>query len=139
MPPRSVKMNRFIFGFQRRVWWPKWTPASSNSFMETTGIASPFLGFGWDMLRRRLGGTGAKAGHRPRRSSAGSRVGKRSHPSGNGPSTEASEVCHELGREWRLGLDGLIGERVWEGKTGRVQELAAEGRLGDAVDSIAHD
>src|SRR6478752_10075292 len=36
MPPRSAKMNRFIFGFQRRVWWPKWTPASSKSFMETT-------------------------------------------------------------------------------------------------------
>src|SRR5262245_48295546 len=44
MPPRSVKMNRFIFGFQRRVWWPKWTPASSRSFMETTGMERPFLG-----------------------------------------------------------------------------------------------
>ena len=44
MPPRSVKMKRFIFGFQRRVWWPKWTPASSSSRMETTakGLA-PFL------------------------------------------------------------------------------------------------
>ena len=42
MPPRSVKMKRFIFGFQRRVWWPKWTPASSNSFMETTGMRAPF-------------------------------------------------------------------------------------------------
>ena len=52
MPPRSVKMKRFIFGFQRRVWWPKWTPASSSSFMETTGIESPFLGFGLRMLRR---------------------------------------------------------------------------------------
>ena len=27
MPLRSVKMYGFIFGFQRRVWWPKWTPA----------------------------------------------------------------------------------------------------------------
>src|SRR3954454_1760959 len=42
MPPRSVKMKRFIFGFQRRVWWPKWTPASSSSFMETTGMVAPF-------------------------------------------------------------------------------------------------
>src|SRR3954470_11901947 len=42
MPPRSVKMNRFIFGFQRRVWWPKWTPASSSSRMETTAKAAPF-------------------------------------------------------------------------------------------------
>src|SRR5450432_3216182 len=24
-------MNGFIFGFQRFVWWPKWTPASSSS------------------------------------------------------------------------------------------------------------
>ena len=30
-------MKRFIFGFQRRVWWPKWTPASSSCFMVTTG------------------------------------------------------------------------------------------------------
>src|SRR4051794_18885543 len=26
-------MNSFIFGFQRLVWCPKWTPASSSSFM----------------------------------------------------------------------------------------------------------
>ena len=38
MPARSPKMNLRIFGFQRRVWWPKWTPASSSSFMETTGM-----------------------------------------------------------------------------------------------------
>src|SRR5947209_4866604 len=30
-------MKRFIFGFHRRVWCPKWTPASSSSFMVTTG------------------------------------------------------------------------------------------------------
>src|SRR5215210_5098016 len=28
---RLPKMYLAIFGFQRRVWWPKWTPASSNS------------------------------------------------------------------------------------------------------------
>jgi hypothetical protein len=28
-------MNSFIFGFQRLTWWPKWTPASSNSFIVT--------------------------------------------------------------------------------------------------------
>src|ERR1043166_945036 len=32
MPLRSPKMNGFIFGFQRFVWCPKWTPASSRSF-----------------------------------------------------------------------------------------------------------
>src|SRR5439155_18868240 len=42
MPPRSVKMKRFIFGFQRRVWWPKWTPASSNCFIVTTATLTPF-------------------------------------------------------------------------------------------------
>src|SRR5574341_1367480 len=35
MPLRSPKMNCFIFGFQRRVWCPKWTPASSRSLIET--------------------------------------------------------------------------------------------------------
>src|SRR4051812_26827662 len=42
MPLRSVKMNRFIFGFQRRVWCPKWTPLSSSCFMLTTAIVQPF-------------------------------------------------------------------------------------------------
>ncbi len=35
MPLRSPKMNSFIFGFQRLTWWPKCTPASSNSFIVT--------------------------------------------------------------------------------------------------------
>src|SRR5882762_6507714 len=30
MPLRAPKMYGFIFGFQRLVWWPKWTPASSS-------------------------------------------------------------------------------------------------------------
>ena len=33
MPLRAPKMYGFIFGFQRLVWWPKWTPASSSCFM----------------------------------------------------------------------------------------------------------
>src|SRR5580698_8385744 len=33
MPFRSPKIKGFILGFQRFVWWPKWTPASSRSFM----------------------------------------------------------------------------------------------------------
>src|ERR671928_229383 len=41
MPPRSVKMKRRILGFQRRVWWPKWTPASRSSRIETTGTDRP--------------------------------------------------------------------------------------------------
>src|SRR4051794_24276030 len=42
MPLRSVKMNRFILGFQRRVWCPKWTPLSSSWRMVTTAmVVSP--------------------------------------------------------------------------------------------------
>ena len=63
MPPRSVKMKRFIFGFQRRVWWPKWTPASRSSFMETTATGeTPFGLFavlpaapGWNRPETRAG------------------------------------------------------------------------------------
>src|SRR5262245_44579727 len=40
MPFRSPKMNPFIFGFQRRVWCPKCTPASRSSFM-VTGVDKP--------------------------------------------------------------------------------------------------
>src|SRR6478672_11511627 len=43
MPLRSPKRNFFIFGFQRFVWWPKCTPASNNSLIETTPIPSPPL------------------------------------------------------------------------------------------------
>src|SRR5699024_607393 len=41
MPLRSVKMKRFIFGFQRRVWCPKWTPPPSSWRMVTTAMAGP--------------------------------------------------------------------------------------------------
>ena len=35
IPLRSPKMNLRILGFQRRVWWPKCTPASSSSLSVT--------------------------------------------------------------------------------------------------------
>src|SRR5437868_9478388 len=35
MPFRSPKMYSFIFGFHRLTWCPKWTPASSSSFIVT--------------------------------------------------------------------------------------------------------
>ena len=48
MPPRSPKMKRRIFGFQRRVWWPKWTPASSSSLMPISVAKESSLGMcGW--------------------------------------------------------------------------------------------
>src|SRR5215212_9512989 len=42
MPPRSPKMKRRILGFQRRVWWPKCTPASSSSLIPTWAMWGPF-------------------------------------------------------------------------------------------------
>jgi hypothetical protein len=38
-------MYSAIFGFQRRVWCPKWTPASSSCFMDTTAMFVFLLGF----------------------------------------------------------------------------------------------
>src|ERR1019366_6560204 len=38
MPLRSPRMKRRIFGFHRRVWWPKWTPASSSWRTVTSGM-----------------------------------------------------------------------------------------------------
>src|SRR6476620_4127652 len=38
MPLRSVMMKRFILGFQRRVWCPKWTPLSRSWRMVTTAM-----------------------------------------------------------------------------------------------------
>src|SRR5919108_1106269 len=60
MPDRSVKMKRRIFGFQRRVWWPKCTPASSSSRMETTDkLIPPRL---VSCRPAESGGTGARPG-----------------------------------------------------------------------------
>src|SRR3954451_5245816 len=36
-------MKRFIFGFQRRVWCPKWTPLSSSWRMVTTAMSGGSL------------------------------------------------------------------------------------------------
>src|SRR5450631_158763 len=38
MPLRSVMMKRFILGFQRRVWCPKWTPLSRSWRIVTTAM-----------------------------------------------------------------------------------------------------
>ena len=35
IPLRAVKMYGFIFGFQRLVWCPKWTPASRSCLSVT--------------------------------------------------------------------------------------------------------
>ena len=41
MPFRSAKMKRRIFGFQRRVWWPKWTPALRSSSIVGSAMMIP--------------------------------------------------------------------------------------------------
>src|SRR6266545_2113737 len=43
MPFRSPKMNSFIFGFHRFVWWPKCTPASNRSFIAIAAKLSSSL------------------------------------------------------------------------------------------------
>src|SRR5215467_9002556 len=45
MPLRSPKIYSFIFGFQRLVWCPKWTPASSSSVIEIAAKQSSLLAF----------------------------------------------------------------------------------------------
>jgi hypothetical protein len=39
---RSPKMKGAIFGFQKRVWCPKWTPASSICRIDTLVIVTPW-------------------------------------------------------------------------------------------------
>src|SRR5437660_5016957 len=41
MPLRSPKMYFCIFRFQRLVWWPKCTPASSSSFIVSVAMRPP--------------------------------------------------------------------------------------------------
>src|SRR5438093_9321916 len=50
MPLRSPKMYFCIFGFHRLVWWPKCTPASSNSFIVNVAMTPPSV-----CLRRATG------------------------------------------------------------------------------------
>src|SRR5580698_9069283 len=38
---RSPKMKGAIFGFQKRVWCPKWTPASSICRIDTLAMKTP--------------------------------------------------------------------------------------------------
>src|SRR5215510_7974885 len=58
MPLRSPKMYFCIFGFQRLVWWPKCTPASSNSFIVRAAMCPP------SVVLRRAAGPG-RSGLRP--------------------------------------------------------------------------
>src|SRR4051794_40322677 len=138
MPPRSVKMKRFIFGFQRRVWWPKWTPASSNSFMETTGMRAPFS-VSIAILRRASRESRRRTrGHRPRK---GAPPGRRDVEPGNRSRSELVLIQHKVGgevaRELGAELQPLARDRMREGELGRVEELPPERRIGAAIDAVA--
>src|SRR2546425_12352102 len=125
MPPRSVKMKRRILGFQRRVWWPKWTPASSSSRMETTDISIPF---GWRVCcRRGANGTGVRRTPAPppvlRRRGG---VGKPVNRSG-GLLARAFECSHEGARKRRFRQHRLGGGGRLEPGGGRGEGTAVEG------------
>ena len=122
MPLRSPKMNRLIFGFHRRFWWPKWTPASSSCFMDTTGVAmgcSPLPTVSRSPCRapsRATGGwhgwkwtlAGALTSHRPSPSLAAAprtllRRRRRSWPIRPGPSRRRWRRSAPLARSGRGG------------------------------------
>src|SRR5258708_28822766 len=97
MPLRSVKINRFILGFQRRVWCPKWVPLSSSCFMVTTAMVMPSFHVSVVARHRVTPGPGAccDAGPVPE-SPKGDRYGTARHavrtPSGTGDAVQAREV-----------------------------------------------
>src|SRR5215210_6211483 len=140
MPPRSMWMKRRIFGFQRRVWWPKWTPASSSSRIVTTATVK-LPSFGYGLRRRGSGGTGLAEEQPVTRArpapppglSAGSVAETAAwYPSGQAsaldargrakPAASRSQVARalervgELRRERRTELDTLARDRMREGE-----------------------
>src|SRR5215210_2499465 len=141
MPPRSEKMNRFIFGFHRRVWWPKWTPASSSARMETADTRlSP--------VRFRLtpaGRTGASRAARHRRCAGSAGEWWKTDPrslarAGLPAGASLRERGLEVGRERRRDVDRPVAVRVREAQPRRVEELAVEPELGAvAVGRVAAD
>src|SRR5581483_2409344 len=140
MPPRSVKMKRRIFGFQRRVWWPKWTPASSSSRMETTATGCSFrlsgAAAGGLGRNRRGAGTAARIAPPGRRFWFAEMVAAASSAR---PSARPLERLREVIRQRRRDVDPLAGQRVVECEASRVQELAPEPKILHAVDGIAGD
>src|SRR5262245_55351928 len=112
-----------MFGFQRRVWWPKWTPASSSSLRPASGIRnSPWFGeespvalagdSAWWPVRIRGGSTGVGLDRRiveAQRRSGGAGGGQRRR---------------EVGGKLRGEAQRLAADRVGEGEPVRVQELA---------------
>src|SRR5690242_19955024 len=163
MPPRSAKMKRRILGFQRRVWWPKWTPASSSSRMETAPAAPPAARFSRRAsvaspptlpapvetamgvllpirLSYRAGGSrGAPPATRGTRATA-EPPGSGNRDAGRLAAARRFQRCGEVRRERRRDVDRLARDRVLERESRRVEELPLEAQVAwDAVERIAGD
>src|SRR5437763_1053256 len=145
MPPRSAKMKRRIFGFQRRVWWPKWTPASSRSRIETapvetgsveTAIRSSFRIRFW---YRAGGSRGAPLARRGTRATAGA-PGSRNRDPNRLAASRRFQRSGKIGRKRRRDVDRRSRDGMGEGEPGRVEELALEAEVSsDPVDGVAGD
>src|SRR5579884_2415148 len=119
MPDRSVKMKRRIFGFQRRVWWPKCTPASSRSRIVATAIRLLLV-----LIPLQ------PAGPRADRTDAGTvALGVAAGSLGLGRA-KCSQRGREVRRQRRAHLDRGPGERMPKREPCSVQELPFEPELG---------
>src|SRR5688572_389929 len=122
MPPRSEKMKRRIFGFQRRVWWPKWTPASRSSRMVTTDTGSaPFLVFD---NRAPAGRAEPRSGRRHPRLDWSPGRWLRPWKSSDLPSSRERRL--EIRRQRRLEVEPVATHGMPEAQAVRVQELPLE-------------
>ena len=143
MPPRSAKMKRRIFGFQRRVWWPKWTPASSSSRMETAPVEAGSVETDMESSFRIGLWCVAPAGveaHLPRGEAHAPRLGRRGVGTGRGKVSWASRRRVRASAAARSGgsgdetSTGSPGERMREREPRRVEELPLEAEVArDAV------
>src|SRR2546423_445135 len=141
MPPRSAKMKRRIFGFQRRVWWPKWTPASSSSRIETAPVATAMRKLlpGFRLCRAPAG----VEAHLPQREARAPRLGppgSRYRDAGRLAAARRFERCGEVGRERRAYVDRLARDGMVEGESRCVEELPLEPQIArDAIERITGD
>src|SRR2546421_10309445 len=135
MPPRSVKMKRRILGFQRRVWWPKCTPASSSSRMEATAITDSFSVSICTAPAGLVSAPATKAGTRALGESAGS---------GDWDERKSLAGARQSGfegvRKRRANVHGRPRERVLECEPRGVQELPLEPEIArPPVERVAGD
>src|SRR5271165_1473385 len=125
-------MKRRIFGFQRRVWWPKCTPASSSSAIPTSAtgcslyvcVAFPCGWSGPEELNcmslcgqgRDPSPHGSKFRLTPENSRTSGRRASRS--------LKLGQYLLQVRGQRREHLDALLAQRMVEGQAGGVQELA---------------